>query len=115
MFDPLDGSSNIDVNACIGTIFSIHHKITKDHEDGSLEDCLQKGSDQIAAGYFIYGPSTIMGFTTRNHVHGFTLAPTIGRFFFSHPKIPTPAPRKNYTIKPRYMHFSDTLTRTYIY
>src|SRR5881397_2852773 len=60
MFDPLDGSSNIDVNACIGTIFSIHHKITKDHEDGSLEDCLQKGSDQIGAGYFIYGSSTMM-------------------------------------------------------
>src|SRR3989449_11451924 len=59
MFDPLDGSSNIDVNASIGTIFSVHRKITKDHEDGSIEDCLQKGSDQIGAGYFIYGSSTM--------------------------------------------------------
>ncbi|PYS18379.1 MAG: fructose-bisphosphatase class I, partial [Acidobacteria bacterium] len=83
MFDPLDGSSNIDVNACIGTIFSIHHKITKDHEDGSLEDCLQKGSDQIAAGYFIYGSSTMMVYTTGNGVHGFTLDPSLGEFLLS--------------------------------
>src|SRR5438876_6309826 len=66
MFDPLDGSSNIDVNASIGTIFSIHHKITKDHEDGSVEDCLQKGSDQIGAGYLIYGSGTMMVYTNGN-------------------------------------------------
>src|SRR6266480_977594 len=71
MFDPLDGSSNIDVNASIGTIFSIHRKITT-AKDGSLQDCLQKGSDQVAAGYFIYGSSTMMVYTTGHGVHGFT-------------------------------------------
>ena len=60
MFDPLDGSSNIDVNASIGTIFSIHRRVTNHSPDGRIEDCLQKGIDQIAAGYFIYGSSTMM-------------------------------------------------------
>src|SRR3989442_6438325 len=98
MFDPLDGSSNIDVNACIGTIFSIHHKITKDHEDGSLEDCLQKGSDQIGAGYFIYGSSTMIGYTTGNSVHGFTLDPNLVERLLCHENIPTPARGESYII-----------------
>ena len=114
MFDPLDGSSNIDVNASIGTIFSIHHKITKDHEDGSLEDCLQKGSDQIAAGYFIYGSSTMMVYTTGNGVHGFTLDPSLGEFLLSHENIRTPARGKIYSINEGNMHFWDAATRRYI-
>src|SRR5215831_3614153 len=90
MFDPLDGSSNIDANASIGTIFSIHRKVTNGHEDGSLEDCLQMGRDQLAAGYFIYGSSTMMVYTTGNGVHGFTLDPSVGEFLLSHENIKTP-------------------------
>ena len=90
MMDPLDGSSNIDVNVSIGTIFSIYQKkspgipVTKD-------DLLQKGADQIAGGYIVYGSSTMFVYSSGNGVHGFTLAPSIGEFFLSHPdmKIPT--------------------------
>ena len=90
MMDPLDGSSNIDVNVSIGTIFSIYQKkspgipVTKD-------DLLQKGADQIAGGYIVYGSSTMFVYSSGNGVHGFTLDPSIGEFFLSHPdmKIPT--------------------------
>ena len=90
MMDPLDGSSNIDVNVSIGTIFSIYQKkspgipVTKD-------DLLQKGADQIASGYILYGSSTMFIYSSGNGVHGFTLDPSIGEFFLSHPdmKIPT--------------------------
>jgi fructose-1,6-bisphosphatase I len=90
MMDPLDGSSNIDVNVSIGTIFSIYQKkspgipVTKD-------DLLQKGADQIAGGYILYGSSTMFIYSSGNGVHGFTLDPSIGEFFLSHPdmKIPT--------------------------
>ena len=90
MMDPLDGSSNIDVNVSIGTIFSIYKKkspgipVTKD-------DLLQKGADQIAGGYIVYGSSTMFIYSSGNGVHGFTLDPSIGEFFLSHPdmKIPT--------------------------
>ncbi len=90
MMDPLDGSSNIDVNVSIGTIFSIYQKkspgipVTKD-------DLLQKGTDQIAGGYILYGSSTMFIYSSGNGVHGFTLDPSIGEFFLSHPdmKIPT--------------------------
>src|SRR5436189_4005187 len=71
MFDPLDGSSNIDVNASIGTIFSIHRRVSPGSEDGAMEDCLQKGTQQLAAGYFIYGSSTMMVYTTGHGVNGF--------------------------------------------
>src|SRR5262249_59095010 len=84
MFDPLDGSSNIDVNASIGTIFSIHRKLTNHSPDGRLEDCLQKGLYQVAAGYFIYGSSTMMVYTTGHGGYGFTLDPSLGGFFLSH-------------------------------
>ena len=69
LYDPLDGSSNIDVNVSIGTIFSIHRKVTKG-ERGTLEDCLQPGSRQLAAGYVVYGSSTMMVYTTGHGVHG---------------------------------------------
>ena len=114
MFDPLDGSSNIDVNASIGTIFSIHRKVTKNSENGALEDCLQKGSDQVAAGYFIYGSSTMMVYTTGNGVHGFTLDPSLGEFLLSHENIRTPARGKIYSINEGNVHSWDAGTRRYI-
>jgi fructose-1,6-bisphosphatase I len=88
MFDPLDGSTNIDVNISIGTIFSVHQRVSK--EEPGLEDCLQAGSRQVAAGYVIYGSSTMFVYTTGNGVHGFTLDPAVGEFFLSHPKIRIP-------------------------
>src|ERR1051325_9565919 len=114
MFDPLDGSSNIDVNASIGTIFSIHRKLTQKTDDGALEDCLQKGCDQIAAGYFIYGSSTMMVYTTGNGVHGFTLDPSLGEFLLSHENITTPARGKIYSINEGNLHSWDQATRRYI-
>jgi fructose-1,6-bisphosphatase I len=91
IFDPLDGSSNIDVNVSIGTIFSIHRKISQG-ERGTLEDCLQPGSRQVAAGYVLYGSSTMLVFTTGAGVHGFTLDPSIGEFLLSHPNMSMPEP-----------------------
>ena len=91
LFDPLDGSSNIDANVSVGTIFSIHRKIS-DHPRGSVVDCLQAGSQQVAAGYVVYGSSTMLVYTTGNGVHGFTLEPSIGEFLLSHPNICIPDP-----------------------
>ncbi|HLL46343.1 MAG TPA: class 1 fructose-bisphosphatase [Longimicrobiaceae bacterium] len=94
MYDPLDGSSNIEANVSVGTIFSIHRKVS-DHERGCVEDCLQPGTRQVAAGYVVYGSSTMLVYTTGNGVHGFTLEPSIGEFLLSHPnlRIPTPGQR----------------------
>jgi fructose-1,6-bisphosphatase I len=114
MFDPLDGSSNIDVNASIGTIFSIHRRVTNHSPDGRLEDCLQKGSDQIAAGYFIYGSSTMMVYTTGHGVFGFTLDPSLGEFLLSHENIRTPTRGRIYSINEGNTHAWDTGTRRYI-
>ncbi len=97
LFDPLDGSSNIDVNISIGTIFSILKKVTPG-EDGMLEDCLQPGLKQVAAGYVIYGSSVMLVYTLGHGVHGFTLDPTIGSFLLSHPDIRIPAKGKTYSI-----------------
>jgi fructose-1,6-bisphosphatase I len=102
LFDPLDGSSNIDVNVSIGTIFSIHRKITTG-ERGTLEDCLQPGSRQVAAGYVLYGSSTMLVYTTGAGVHGFTLDPSIGEFVLSHPQMYFPdPPRKVYSVNEAY-------------
>ena len=114
MFDPLDGSSNIDVNASIGTIFSIHRKITNGTEDGSEVDCLQKGANQVAAGYFIYGSSTMMVYTTGHGVHGFTLDPSLGEFLLSHENIRTPERGKVYSINEGNSTKWDEGTRRYI-
>jgi fructose-1,6-bisphosphatase I len=94
LYDPLDGSSNIDVNVSVGTIFSMHRKVS-DAERGTLEDLLQPGYRQVAAGYVVYGSSTMLVYTTGNGVHGFTLDPSIGEFLLSHPnmKIPSPGQR----------------------
>jgi len=91
LYDPLDGSSNIEANVSIGTIFSLHRKISN-AERGSLEDLLQPGCRQVAAGYVVYGSSTMLVYTTGNGVHGFTLDPSIGEFLLSHPDIKIPAP-----------------------
>jgi fructose-1,6-bisphosphatase I len=97
MFDPLDGSTNIDVNISIGTIFSVHRRLSDSQEPG-LADCLQPGRSQLAAGYIIYGSSCMFVFTTGNGVHGFTLDPTVGEFFLSHPDIKMPERGKLYSI-----------------
>ncbi|MDB4900273.1 MAG: fbp [Gemmatimonadetes bacterium] len=89
MFDPLDGSSNIDVNVPVGTIFSVVQKITRGRH-GEMEDLLQPGRRQVAAGYVIYGSSTMLVYTTGQGVHGFTLDPSIGEFLLSHPNIRIP-------------------------
>ena len=91
LFDPLDGSSNIEANVSVGTIFSVHRKVS-DHPRGCAEDCLQAGTRQVAAGYVVYGSSTMLVYTTGNGVHGFTLEPSIGEFLLSHPNIRIPDP-----------------------
>ena len=97
MMDPLDGSSNIDVNVTIGTIFSIYRKKSPgDHVTD--EDILQKGDEQIAAGYIAYGSSTIFVYTTGHGVHGFTLDPALGEFFLSHPNLVIPDQGSTYSI-----------------
>jgi fructose-1,6-bisphosphatase I len=102
IYDPLDGSSNIDVNVSIGTIFSIHRKISKG-ERGTLEDCLQPGRSQVAAGYILYGSSTMLVYTTGAGVHGFTLDPSIGEFILSHPDLRMPEPpKKVYSVNEAY-------------
>ena len=92
LFDPLDGSSNIDVNVPVGTIFSVVPKITRGR-DGVMEDMLQPGRRQVAAGYVIYGSSTMLVYTTGQGAHGFTLDPSIGEFLLSHPEHPHSAQR----------------------
>jgi fructose-1,6-bisphosphatase I len=96
--DPLDGSSNIDVNVSIGTIFSIYNRITPVGHQVRAEDFLQKGSKQVAAGYVIYGSSTMLVYTTGNGVHGFTYDPGIGVYFLSHPDMKFPEAGKMYSM-----------------
>lgn len=96
--DPLDGSSNIDVNVSIGTIFSIYHRITPVGHQVRAEDFLQKGTQQVAAGYVIYGSSTMLVYTTGNGVNGFTYDPGIGVYFLSHPDMKFPQQGKVYSM-----------------
>jgi fructose-1,6-bisphosphatase I len=96
LYDPLDGSSNIDYNICLGTIFCIYHKITSGR--GSLEDCLQKGRQIVAAGYLLYGTSTMLVYSTGRGVNGFTLDPAVGEFLLSHPAIRFPEPPRYYSV-----------------
>lgn len=98
LYDPLDGSSNIDVNVPIGTIFSIHRRLTQAGTPGTLADCLQRGSTQVAAGYIVYGSSTMLVYSTGQGVHGFTLDPSIGEFLLSQPDIRTPAVGRYYSV-----------------
>lgn len=98
VFDPLDGSSNIDVNVSIGSIFSIYRRISSDDGPGKLEDVLQPGDQQVAAGYIVYGSSTIFVYTAGKGTHGFTLDPTIGEFLLSHENITIPKKASMYSI-----------------
>ncbi len=112
-FDPLDGSSNIDVNVSIGTIFSIHRR-KSDDKQGNKDDLLQKGRDQVAAGYIIYGSSTMLVYTTGEGVHGFTLDPSVGEFFLSHPNITIPSRSPYYSVNEAYSKYWYDNTRAYI-
>jgi fructose-1,6-bisphosphatase I len=98
LFDPLDGSSNIDVNAPIGTIFSIYRRVSELGKPCTLEDFLQPGNRLMAAGYVIYGSSTMMVYATKLSANGFTLEPSIGEFCLSHPNIKCPDNGKIYSI-----------------
>jgi fructose-1,6-bisphosphatase I len=111
IFDPLDGSSNIDANVSIGTIFSIFRRTSSCDDPVSLQDVLQKGAEQVAAGYIIYGSSTMLVYTTGNGVHGFTLDPSIGEFLLSHPNIKIPERGKIYSANEGYWHYWDQPTR----
>lgn len=133
-FDPLDGSSNIDVNVSIGTIFSIHRRKSDygkppfgrrstdpvvdwqpaEGKPGSVEDILQKGSHQVAAGYIIYGSSTMLVFTTGEGVHGFTLDPSVGEFYLSHPEIRIPERSKYFSVNEGNFNYWDDNMRRYI-
>lgn len=98
LFDPLDGSSNIDVNVSIGTIFSIYRRKSEVGNPADLNDILQPGTEQVAAGYVIYGSSTMLVYTTGFGVNGFTLDPSIGEFCLSHPQIKMPQSGKIYSM-----------------
>ncbi len=114
LFDPLDGSSNVDVNASLGTIFSIHRKRSPG-PDGRLEDCLRRGSDQVAAGYVVYGSSTMFVYTAGRGVHGFTLDPSLGEFLLSHESIRIPKRGKSYSINEGNEETWDEGTRRYVH
>jgi fructose-1,6-bisphosphatase I len=117
IYDPLDGSSNIDVNVSIGTIFSIHRRVSASGP-GTLADCLQPGRKQVAAGYVIYGPSTMLVYCAGNGVHGFTLDPAIGEFLLHRSDIKTPATGIYYSVNesnyrnwsPAYQKVADALS-----
>ncbi len=98
LFDPLDGSSNIDVNVSIGTIFSVYRRVSELGKPCTKEDFLQPGSKQVAAGYVIYGSSTMFVYATKRGVNGFTLDPQIGEFCLSHPDIKCPPSGKIYSV-----------------
>jgi len=112
LFDPLDGSSNIDVNVSVGTIFSIFKK--NKAAKNSSDHCCQKGTEQVAAGYVIYGSSVVMVYTAGNGVHGFTYDPTIGEFLLSHENIRIPDQAKYYSINESLLHKCDEQTNAYI-
>lgn len=106
LIDPLDGSSNIDVNVSVGTIFSIYRRVTPIGTPVTMEDFLQPGKNQVAAGYVVYGTSTMLVYTTGDGVNGFTLNPAIGTFYLSHPNMEFPETGKIYSVNEgNYVHF----------
>lgn len=112
LIDPLDGSSNIDVDITVGTIFSIYRRISKKGTPATLEDFLQPGINQVAAGYLIYGTSTILVYTTGNGVNGFTFDPGIGSFFLSHSNIKFPKTGNTYSVNEgNYVHFPQGIKK----
>ncbi len=111
MFDPLDGSSNIDVNINVGTIFSILRRPKGNTGPVTMEEVLQPGMEQVAAGYILYGPSTMLVFSTGQGVHGFTLDPGVGEFLLSHPNITMPKRGKIYSANEAYWHYWDDASK----
>jgi len=106
LIDPLDGSSNIDVNVSVGTIFSIYRRVTPAGTPVSIEDFLQAGKHQVAAGYIIYGTSTMIVYTTGHGVNGFTLNPALGTYYLSHPNMSFPTAGQFYSVNEgNYVHF----------
>lgn len=114
LFDPLDGSSNIDVNVSIGTIFSIYERISPIGSEATLEDMIQPGTAQIAAGYVLYGSSTMLVYTTGNGVNGFTLDPSIGEFCLSHPMMKMPEIGRMYAMNEGNIFECEQGLRNYI-
>lgn len=115
VFDPLDGSSNIDVNVSIGTIFSIHKRVDLDsNEQGTIADVCQPGWKQVCAGYVIYGSSTMLVYTTGNGVHGFTLDPSYGEFILSHENIQIPKIGPIYSVNESNFDYWDENFKNYI-
>lgn len=113
LFDPLDGSSNIDVNGAIGTIFSIYRRVSESG-NGTVEDCLQPGSKQVAAGYCLYGPTTNLVYTAGHGAHGFTLDPMCGEFVLTHPNIRIPQKGNIYSINEGNFNKWDEGTKRFI-
>lgn len=106
LIDPLDGSSNIDVNVSVGTIFSIYKRVTPEGSPVQLDDFLQKGTAQVAAGYVVYGSSTMLVYSTGNGVNGFTLDPSLGAYYLSHPDMKFPKTGNIYSVNEgNYVHF----------
>lgn len=115
LMDPLDGSSNIDVCVSVGTIFSIYRLPDEyDEEEPELDAALQPGVEQVAAGYVVYGSSTMLVYTTGNGVNGFTLDASIGEFLLSHPDITTPKTGRIFSINAGYYHSFDEGLRSYL-
>lgn len=114
LFDPLDGSGNIDVNVSIGTIFGVYRRISEKGKPCTKADFLQPGRNQVAAGYIVYGSSTMMVYGTRRGVNGFTLDPSIGEFTLSHPNIKCPEAGKIYSVNHGNFFQYDERVRAYI-
>ncbi|MEJ2722355.1 MAG: class 1 fructose-bisphosphatase [bacterium] len=111
LFDPLDGSSNIDFNVSVGTIFAIYRRKTESGP-GTLEDVLQKGAEIVAGGYMVYGSSTMLVYTAGHGVNGFTLDPSIGEFLLSHENICLPDPPRYYSVNQGYeKYWTDGIRR----
>lgn len=112
LVDPLDGSSNIDTNVSVGTIFSIYRRLSTNTSTVSVSDFLQKGTQQVAAGYVLYGTSTMLVYTTGHGVNGFTLNPALGTFYLSHPNLKFPKSGNIYSINEgNYVHFPDGIKK----
>ncbi len=114
LFDPLDGSSNIDVNVSIGTIFSVFRRKSSVGDLANVNDFLQKGNEQVAAGYVVYGSSTMLVYTTGHGVNGFTLEPSIGEFCLSHENLKTPVDGNIYSINEGNLLSCSKAVQTYV-
>jgi fructose-1,6-bisphosphatase I len=114
LYDPLDGSTNIDYNVSIGTIFGVYNRKSPAGTPGTLDDCLQPGRDLVAAGYLVYGSSTMLVYSTGHGVHGFTLDPMVGEFLLSHPNIRLPDKPKFYSVNHGYQRYWTQGVRAFI-